>query len=63
MGGTWNAPERADMGFVGLGAMGFPMAGHLAGAGHRVTVYNRAAARAGAWLTERRGGAAACRPA
>ena len=40
--------------FLGLGVMGYPMAGHLAGAGHEVTVYNRTAAKAsrldvGAW--------------
>ncbi len=35
--------------FIGLGAMGFPMAGHLARAGHTVTVYNRTPARAQAW--------------
>ena len=39
-----------DVAFVGLGVMGFPMAGHLAAAGHRVTVYNRTGARAEAWL-------------
>ena len=32
--------------FLGLGVMGYPMAGHLARAGHRVTVYNRNAAKA-----------------
>jgi 3-hydroxyisobutyrate dehydrogenase-like beta-hydroxyacid dehydrogenase len=36
--------------FVGLGVMGYPMAGHLAAAGHSVTVYNRTAARAEAWM-------------
>lgn len=36
--------------FVGLGVMGFPMAGHLANAGHSVTVYNRTAARAQEWM-------------
>jgi 3-hydroxyisobutyrate dehydrogenase-like beta-hydroxyacid dehydrogenase len=35
--------------FLGLGVMGGPMAGHLARAGHRVTVYNRTAAKAQAW--------------
>ena len=35
--------------FVGLGVMGHPMAGHLARAGHQVTVYNRTAAKAEAW--------------
>jgi 3-hydroxyisobutyrate dehydrogenase-like beta-hydroxyacid dehydrogenase len=32
--------------FLGLGVMGYPMAGHLAQAGHQVTVYNRTAAKA-----------------
>lgn len=41
--------------FLGLGVMGSPMAGHLLRAGHSVTVYNRTAARAQAWL-ERFGG-------
>jgi 3-hydroxyisobutyrate dehydrogenase-like beta-hydroxyacid dehydrogenase len=36
--------------FIGLGVMGFPMAGHLAQAGHSVTVYNRTASRAEEWL-------------
>ena len=35
--------------FIGLGNMGFPMAGHLAKAGHDVTVYNRTRARVDAW--------------
>ena len=35
--------------FLGLGVMGHPMAGHLARAGHQVTVYNRSAAKAAAW--------------
>ena len=42
------APRRVA--FLGLGVMGHPMAGHLAGAGHQVTVYNRRAAKAQAWL-------------
>ena len=37
--------------FLGLGVMGAPMAGHLARAGHRVTVYNRTAAKADEWVT------------
>ncbi|MEY4754402.1 MAG: hypothetical protein RJA44_2077 [Pseudomonadota bacterium] len=37
--------------FLGLGVMGGPMAGHLARAGHQVTVYNRTAAKAEAWVT------------
>ncbi|WP_126172061.1 NAD(P)-dependent oxidoreductase [Altericroceibacterium xinjiangense] len=36
--------------FLGLGVMGAPMAGHLARAGHRVTVYNRTASRAAEWV-------------
>jgi len=38
--------------FLGLGVMGFPMAGHLARAGHQVTVYNRTQAKAQAWCAE-----------
>ncbi len=41
--------------FLGLGVMGHPMAGHLARAGHQVTVYNRSAAKAAAWLGEHGG--------
>ncbi|MBV8970936.1 MAG: NAD(P)-dependent oxidoreductase [Sphingomonadaceae bacterium] len=48
--------------FLGLGVMGYPMAGHLARAGHGVTVYNRTAARAEAWVTEH-GGRRAMTPA
>jgi len=38
--------------FIGLGVMGYHMAGHLAAAGHQVTVYNRTAARAEQWVRE-----------
>lgn len=38
--------------FIGLGVMGYPMAGHLAAAGHRLTVYNRTAEKAARWLEE-----------
>lgn len=38
--------------FLGLGVMGYPMAGHLVKAGHNVTVYNRTAAKAEAWVAE-----------
>ncbi len=48
--------------FLGMGVMGGPMAGHLAAAGHDVTVYNRTAARAEAW-TKAHSGAAAATPA
>lgn len=47
--------------FIGLGVMGAPMAGHLARAGHDVTVYNRTRAKADAWLA-RYGGRAAATP-
>ncbi len=45
----------AKLAFLGLGVMGAPMAGHLARAGHDVTVYNRTATRAGAWVAEHGG--------
>ena len=45
--------------FLGLGVMGHPMAGHLARAGHRVTVYNRTADKAAAWAREYGGKTAA----
>jgi len=48
--------------FIGLGVMGHPMAGHLARAGHKVTVYNRTRSRAEQWLDEY-GGALADTPA
>jgi len=48
--------------FLGLGVMGFPMAGHLARVGHAVTVYNRTAAKAQAWAQEF-GGQTATTPA
>ena len=41
--------------FLGLGVMGGPMAGHLASAGHQVTVYNRTAAKAQAWVDKHGG--------
>ena len=51
----------AKVAFLGRGVMGFPMAGHLATAGHEVTVYNRSPAKAGLWV-ERHGGRAAATP-
>ena len=47
--------ESRKVAFIGLGVMGFPMAGHLAAAGHAVTVYNRTASRAEAWLAKHPG--------
>ena len=49
-----SVPSQA-VAFIGLGVMGGPMAGHLARAGHRVTVYNRTAARAEAWVAQHAG--------
>ena len=46
----------AKTAFIGLGVMGFPMAGHLRAKGHEVTAFNRTAARAEAWVA-RHGGA------
>ncbi|MFO0490703.1 MAG: NAD(P)-dependent oxidoreductase [Curvibacter sp.] len=56
---TYEPTPPRTVAFVGLGVMGYPMAGHLARAGHRVTVYNRTAAKARAWATEFGGKAAA----
>ena len=51
-------PER-KVAFLGLGVMGYPMAGHLKKAGHDVTVYNRTAAKAAKWVAEFGGRSAA----
>ena len=45
----------ARVGFVGLGVMGFPMAGHLVKAGHDVSVYNRTVAKSEKWATQHGG--------
>jgi 3-hydroxyisobutyrate dehydrogenase len=55
---TYEACPAHRVAFLGLGAMGYPMAGHLARAGHRVTVYNRTAAKAQRWVGEFGGTAA-----
>ncbi len=52
----------AKVAFLGLGVMGFPMAGHLKAKGHEVTVYNRTLAKAEAWV-EKHGGALGRTPA
>jgi len=52
----------AKVAFLGLGVMGYPMAGHLQAAGHEVTVFNRTAAKAEAWVKEH-GGAMGATPA
>ncbi|KQB17432.1 NAD(P)-dependent oxidoreductase [Rhodobacter capsulatus] len=49
----------AKVAFLGLGVMGFPMAGHLAARGHAVTVWNRTAAKAEAWGEKHAGSRAA----
>jgi 3-hydroxyisobutyrate dehydrogenase len=51
-------PQQRKASFIGLGVMGFPMAGHLAAAGYEVTVYNRSAARADAWTSKYSGSSA-----
>jgi len=56
---TYPSTPPRKLAFLGLGVMGFPMAGHLALAGHDVTVYNRSAAKAAAWCQEFGGKAAA----
>ncbi|MBA2965483.1 MULTISPECIES: NAD(P)-dependent oxidoreductase [Ramlibacter] len=55
---TYDPTPARKVAFLGLGVMGFPMAGHLALAGHDVTVYNRNAAKAKAWTDEFKGHAA-----
>ena len=58
---TYEPQSPRRVAFLGLGVLGHPMAGHLARAGHRVTVYNRTAAKAEAWVREY-GGASAATP-
>ena len=53
------ASAPADVAFIGLGVMGYPMAGHLAAAGHRVTVFNRTHSVAQRWIGDHAGAAAA----
>ena len=54
--------QKLRVSFIGTGVMGGPMAGHLARAGHDVTVYNRTRAKADAWAAQH-GGRAAATPA
>jgi len=56
---TYESVPSRRVAFLGLGVMGYPMAGHLARAGHQVTAYNRTAAKAQAWAAEYGGRAAA----
>lgn len=55
--GSKNYPPSipVNVAFLGLGAMGFPMAGHLAAAGYNVTVYNRHSDKAEQWAAEFKG--------
>jgi 3-hydroxyisobutyrate dehydrogenase len=52
---TYEPIAAQTVAFLGLGTMGGPMAGHLAAAGHHVTVYNRTTARAQAWAAQHHG--------
>ncbi|PAT41783.1 NAD(P)-dependent oxidoreductase [Vandammella animalimorsus] len=49
---TYDPTPPKRLAFIGLGVMGYPMAGHLAAAGHAVTVYNRTTSKAEQWLQE-----------
>ena len=52
--------DSRRLAFVGLGVMGYPMAGHLAAAGHQLAVYNRTQAKAEQWCEEHGGSVANC---
>ena len=52
---TYESTAPRKVAFLGLGVMGFPMAGHLSLAGHDVMVYNRSAAKGQAWTGEFKG--------
>ena len=56
---TYEPAASCKVAFIGLGVMGYPMASHLALAGHAVTVYNRSPAKAQAWSAEFKGALAA----
>ncbi|WP_374586369.1 NAD(P)-dependent oxidoreductase [Ideonella dechloratans] len=56
---TYDSVPPQRVAFLGLGVMGSPMAGHLQRAGHEVTVYNRTAAKAEAWVATYGGRSAA----
>ncbi len=61
-GSAGRGEEAVKVAFMGLGVMGYPMAGHLAAAGHEVTVFNRTPAKAEGW-TAQHGGTSAPTPA
>ena len=56
---TYESSSPRKVAFLGLGVMGFPMAGHLALAGHDVVVYNRSPSKAQGWAGEFKGAVAA----
>ncbi len=56
---TYETTPARTVAFLGLGVMGYPMAGHLVRAGHRVCVYNRTPAKAALWVGEHGGTSAA----
>ena len=45
----------SNVAFIGLGVMGYPMAGYISKAGHNVTVFNRTTAKAEKWIAEYKG--------
>ena len=49
---SYDPTPATRVAFIGLGVMGYPMAGHLALAGHQVTVYNRSPAKSAVWVAE-----------
>jgi 3-hydroxyisobutyrate dehydrogenase len=55
---TYDSVAPKKIAFLGLGVMGYPMAGHLKKAGHQVTVYNRSPAKAAQWVAEYAGASA-----
>lgn len=59
---TYEPITPQNVAFLGLGVMGYPMAGHLRRAGHTVTVYNRTSAKADKWTQEYEGGKSAPTP-
>ena len=59
---TYESTTPTKVAFIGLGVMGYPMAGHLALAGHHVTVYNRNPAKAKEWCAEFPGHTSAATP-
>lgn len=58
---SYENQQSRQIAFIGLGVMGYPMAGHLLKAGHKVTVYNRSPEKAARWVAEF-GGASAPTP-